>query len=191
MARDKELTTDEKFEMLIAALSQRQDGGSITKDDLAEILQANSKSLQKAMKPENESHPGISVFRPKGGSPPDIGFKFFYFNYPVSQFPETQTDAELALASQLKAGKFTVLRKDGTPMQIEVSAKQDVNGKTEEMSVGLPAGFSMTKEDKTLLPPMEVMLYQLVHSGEKSARAIFVTAMQQYLATMDAEAVEA
>ena len=61
MARASELTTDDKFELLVQALMSRQEPG-ITPDVLKEILSHNATAVQKAMRPENQEHPGLSAF---------------------------------------------------------------------------------------------------------------------------------
>ena len=59
------LSVDDKFELLINALTARA-GGGITKDDLQEILagtaQYSAEAMKRSLKPENEAHPGISCF---------------------------------------------------------------------------------------------------------------------------------
>lgn len=163
------LTADDKFEMLIAALTQRQDGG-ISKEDLRSILTetqtATATAMRKAMKPENETHPGISAFshaegdakRPK----PALPFQLFWNGYPIHKFPETETWAEWELLSQLTPGEFTVVRKDNSVMNVTVKGDRDATGKLTKVEVQFP----VSREEKWLVPPKFVVAYQLVHQGE-------------------------
>jgi hypothetical protein len=179
MAKDRELTTDEKFEMLIAALTQRTDG--ITKDDLKEILDANSKGIQKALKPENEFHPGISAFSyPEGDvkhPKPDLPFQFWYNGYPCHMFKETEHWREWELMAQVKPGEYTVVRKDGSVMQVTVKGETDANLKLTKISVEFP----VSREEKWLVPPKTVVLYQLVYADHPRQR--FVEAMNEWMQT--------
>ena len=177
------LSADDKFELLIAALTARQ-GETLTKDALEDILtrtaQVSATSMQRALKPENQDHPGVSVFSyPEGDKArprPTLPFRFFYNNFPVHKFPETHHWRELELASQLEPGTFTVLRKDGSPMQVEVTADRDPKGVITEIKVA----FSVAREHKDHIPAMSVVLYQLAHKGDHP-RKRFVEAMQEHL----------
>lgn len=179
MAKDRELTIDEKFEMLIAALTAKPDGG-ITKDDLAAILDANSKGIQKALKPENEFHPGVSAFSyPEGDvahPKKDLPFQFWYNGYPSHMFRETEHWREWELMAKVTPGTFTVVRKDGSLMTVEVKAERDANQQLTRLDVTFP----ISREEKWLVPPKSVVLYQLVHSDHPRKR--FLEAMQDWLA---------
>lgn len=178
MAREKELTTDDKFELLIAALTASKAEG-ITKEDLQQILEANSKGIQKAMKPENEFHPGKSVFsypegdiaRPKG----DLPFAFFYNGYPSHMFPETETAREWELMKQVTPGEYTVVCKDGSLMAVTVKGETDASLKLTKLDVH----FAVTRETKSIVPPKSVVLYQLVYPDNPRQR--FLEAMTEYL----------
>jgi hypothetical protein len=179
---EKELTVDDKFELLIAALTQRKDGG-LSKDDLREILAETQKTaanaMQKALKPENETHPHISVFsypegdiaHPKG----DLPFQFFYNAYPCHKFPETEHWREWELMKQVKPGEFTVVRKDGSVMGVSVKGEYDANQTLTKVSVEFP----VSREEKWLVPPKSVVLYQLVYPDNPRKR--FLEAMHEHL----------
>jgi hypothetical protein len=184
----RELTSDDKFDLLISALTQKQAGG-ITKEDLASILEANSKTMQKALKPENDTHPGKSVFshpegdiaKPKG----DLPFQFFYNGYPCHMFPETETWREWELMKQVVPGEFTVMRKDGTVMKVVVTGERDALGKTTKLDVQFP----VSREEKWLVPPKSVVLYQLIYPDNPRKR--FMEAMQEHLQLIFGEGVTA
>jgi hypothetical protein len=178
--------TSDQFEALLGALTaNKSDGLGIGKDELAHILKetaiTSAQALQKAMKPENFDHPGISamsypegdVARPR----PVLPYELWWNAYPMHMFPETEHWRELELACVLRPGSYTVLRKDGTKMPIEVTAQRDADGKITRLDVT----FTETREGKWLTPPKMVTLYQLVNGGpEKHPRQVFMAAMNEY-----------
>lgn len=194
MAKDETkkdaLSVDEKFELLLEALTRQQTPG-IDIGALREVLIETSKqtagAMQKAMKPENTEHPEISVFNKPGGNRENpktvLPFEFWYVGYPVHLFPETEHWRELELMAQVKAGEFTVIRKDGTPMSVVVKGEKNANGATTKLSVE----FAVSREEKWLVPPKSVLLYQIVHSDGQPKRR-FLEAMQEHLTlTMGAD----
>jgi hypothetical protein len=180
MARkdDAELTMDDRFMMLLEVLAQRKDE-AITPDALKEILANNSTAVQKAMKPENETHPGKSVFSyPEGDVArprPELPHEFLYNNYPMHKFPETEHWRELELACQVVPGTYTVIRRDGSRMTVEVKGERNADGKLTKVSVEFP----VSREDKGLIPPKSVVLYQLLHN--EHPKKAFVEAMTEHL----------
>lgn len=182
----KELSGDDKMLLLLEALvQQRQQAQPFDMDALREVLaqtsQATAQAMQKAMKPENPEHPGISAFsypegdqaRPKPVPP----YEFWYCGYPVHMFPETEHYSELELMGQVQPGEYTVFRKDETTMKVTVRGERDANGKLSKISVEFP----VSREEKWLVPPKAVLLYQLVHQGEGSPKLVYLRAMQHYL----------
>jgi len=184
-----ELSTDEKFMLVLEALAQRKNEG-IDASTLQAILAANATGVQKALRPENESHPGISAMSyPEGdrAKPRDgiLKYPFFYNNYPMHKFPETEHWRELELAAQVKPGEYTVIRKDASLMTVTVKGEKNANGDTTAIRVEFP----ISREEKWLIPPKSVVLYQLVYNDHPKRR--FLEAMQEYLVTvMGGEAVE-
>jgi hypothetical protein len=176
------MTADEKFEMLIAALTQKASDG-ISKDDLRQILvdtqTVTAKAMQKVMRPENETHPGISAFsHPEGDRAkpkPALPFQLFWNYYPVHKFPESESWVEWEQYAQLKPGEFTVVRNDGTPMKVSVTGEKDADGKLTKVEVKFP----ISRMEKNLVPPRYVLAYQLIHEGEP--RKLFKTAWMQWL----------
>lgn len=184
MARTQETDaptlSGDQFERLLAALAQKPalDKDSL-KDILTETAQISASTMQKALKPENDQHPGISAFSyPEGdvAKPrPVLPYELYWNNYPVHKFPETQHWRELELACQLTPGEFTVLRRDGSKMIVTVAGEKNADGKLTKLTVTFP----VSREDKALVPPMAVVLYQLVHPDNPKQR--FVEAMTEYL----------
>jgi len=193
MAKDKEgLSVDEKFELLLEALTRQQTPG-IDMNALKEVLTATqlatAGAMQKAMKPENPDHPDVSVFNKPGGNRDNpkavLPFEFWYVGYPVHLFPETEHWRELELMAQVKPGEYTVIRKDGTPMAVTVKGERDANGVTTKLMVE----FSVSREDKWLIPPKSVLIYQLVYNDHPKRR--FLEAMQEHLTLTMGEPVGA
>jgi hypothetical protein len=152
-------------------------------------LESNAKGVQKAMKPENEFHPGKSAFsypegdvaRPKG----DLPFQFLYNGYPCHMFPETEHWREWELMKEVKPGEYTVVRKDGSIMAVTVKGETDANMKLTKISVEFP----VSREEKWLVPPKSVVLYQLVYPDNPRKR--FMEAMHEHLQMVFDEGVTA
>lgn len=185
----KELTMDDKFDLLLQALVNQQAQG-ITADTLKDILASNATAVQKAMKPENDTHPGKSCFsypegdvaRPK----PVLPYDFFWNGYPMHKFPETEHWRELELACQVQPGEYTVIRRDGSRMAVTVKGERDADGKLTKVSVEFP----VLREERALVPPKMVTLYQLIHND--NPKKAFVEAMTEHLSmVMGAEDVPA
>lgn len=141
---------------------------------------ATAQAMHKVANRSNDNHPAISAFsypegdvaRPK----PELPFQFFYNAYPFHKFPETQHFRELELAAQVKPGTYTVLRKDASKMSVKVSGTTDADGNLEKVEVIFP----VTRDEKALVPPQSVVLYQIVNSHKTPKRA-FLEAMQEWL----------
>lgn len=170
---------EEKFLMLLEALTQRKSEG-IDAETLKAILAANATGVQKALKPENTDHPGISTMSyPEGDkAKPREGIlkvPFFWNNFPVHKAIETHHYRELELAAQVEPGVYTALRKDGSLMTVTVDASKDAAGNISEIRVTYP----VSREEKWLIPPMMVLLYQIVYNdGNPQQR--FVEAMTEF-----------
>lgn len=167
--------TDAQFQALIAALNApKQQGAVITPDVLKDILKETA-----PRKRENEMHPGISAFSyPEGDlekPKPVLPFELYWNAYPVHKFPETQHYRELELACQLQPGEYTVIRKDGSKMGVTVRGERNADGVLTKVHVEFP----ISREEKALVPPMHVTLYQLVHN--ENPKKAFVEAMTEHL----------
>ena len=181
--------SDDQFQQLIGVLASNKidSGNGIDLAALKVLLEGTALATQKAMKPENQVHPGISALSyPEGDRDrprPVLPHEFYWNGYPVHKFPETQHWRELELMAQVTPGEFTVMRKDFTPMAVKVTDEKDANGKTTKLRVDFP----ISREERGLVPPQIVLLYQLVHADNPRRR--FVEAMQEYLQMMVGEDV--
>lgn len=147
----------------------------------ADAQTATAKAMQKAMRPENETHPGISALsypegdRAKPKAP--LPFEVFVDNYPCHKWPETEHWREWELMAQLQPGTFTIMRKDGAKMRIEVRGERNVDGKLEKVMVELPKD----KDERKQVPPKMVLLEQIVRADEGNPRKVFLEATTTYL----------
>ena len=181
--------SDEQFNTLIQVLAAKTPENAQGGMDLAAIktllegtAQVSAQAMQKAMKPENNEHPGKSVYSyPEGDVAhprPVLPYEFWWNNYPCHMFPETEHWRELELMGQVQPGEYTAIRRDGSLMAVSVVAERNANGTITKLSVTFP----VTREDKYLIPPKAVVLYQLAHPGHPRQR--FVEAMTEHLALM-------
>ena len=188
MAKDESLTSDDKFELLIQALMTQREAG-ITKEALADLLSGQATAMQKALKPENNDPPmHAALAYPEGDrdKPREkiLTHEFFYNQFPWHKFPESQHWRELELAEQVRPGSYRVIRKDGTDMTVEVTGETDTRGQLTRVTVTFP----VSRDEKALVPPATVVLYQCVHADAPRRR--FVEAMTEWMQmTMGEESV--
>jgi hypothetical protein len=174
------MTTDEKFELLIEALmAKQQESNALTPDTIRELLQGQAESIRKASIRENDEPPLISSLSyPEGdrARPRDriLKHEFFWNHFPVHKFPEAHHYRELELAALVKEGEFRTVRRDGSDMAVKVTADKNAKGETTAIRVEFP----VTRDDKSLVPPMLVVLRQLAYPGEP--RKQFVEGMAEY-----------
>jgi hypothetical protein len=146
----------------------------------ADAQTATAKAMQKAMRPENTEHPGISVFSyPEGDKAhpkAPLPFEVYFDNYPCHKWPETEHWREWELMAQLEPGEFKVLRKDFQPMKVTVRGERNMDGKLSKVFVELPR----EKDERKQVPPKIVLLEQLVRHAE-NPRVVFMEATQSYL----------
>lgn len=175
----KELSADEKFELLLTALTQKQSEG-LTPDTLKELLAETAKATQRAMRPENDTHPHISAFTKPGGylaNPHEtLVCDTFYRGFPVHKAYETHHWREIELLNQVKPGEYVVLRKDLTPMKVSVKGEYDAKQTLTKKEIV----FDVTREERHYIPSMTVLLYQLVHH-DRPVQQVYLEAMQEDL----------
>ena len=145
-----------------------------------ETQAAGAKAMQKAMRPENETAPGISFFsHPEGEQKrpkPPLPYELYWLGYPIHQFPETETWPEWELSAQLKPGTYTIVRKDFSTIKVEVTADRDAEGKIQKLLVT----HSNKRAEKDRMPPRWVTMRQMLH--QENPQQAFVEAMSEYYA---------
>ncbi len=180
--------TAAQFQQLLAALGAKS--APMDADTLQIILkdtaEGTAKAMQKAMKPENQDHPGLSVFsHPLGDKAmpkPPLPYELSWNGYPVNKFPETETWSEWLAQSNIPGrGEYTVLRLDGSKMKVTVTTETDADGKPTKVLVSHP----ITREDKDKIPSKTVILAQM--QDKDNPRAAFLKSMQAQLAEMFGE----
>ncbi len=191
------MLSDAQFAQLLGAITANRGGGgmdpSTLKDALASAAVLSAQTMQKAMKPENQAHPGRSalsypegdVARPRPVPP----FEFWYNGYPCSKFPETEHYRELELMCDVEPGDYMVIRTDGSKMHVIAIGTRDAEQRITKLEVFFgernPQTGQITntvsRHEKNLIPPKAVVLYQMVHAGERSPRQLFVEALNEWL----------
>jgi hypothetical protein len=178
----------EQFAQLLQAVTAQK--STLDVESLATILKETSegtaKAMQKALKPENQDHPGKSVFSHPLGDlampKPPLPYELSWKGYPVNKFPETETWSEWLAQSNIPGkGEYTVLRLDGSKMKVTVETETDADGKVTKMVVDHPA----TRADKDKIPPKTVIIAQM--QGKDNPKAAFLASMQAQLAEMFGE----
>jgi hypothetical protein len=160
--------TQEQFAQLLSAV---RDTGNVEQTNrLEQILlktaEVSAQTMKRALKPENETHPGISVFSyPEGdvSKPrPALPFQLFWNNFPIHKFVEQHHWYELQLFSQLTPGEYHVsLANDEGAQPITVKADYDANRQITKLDV-IAAG--MDRNTARSAPPIAVWAYQMIHS---------------------------
>jgi hypothetical protein len=162
----------------LAQLQREQRSAAAT-----EAQTATAKAMQKAMRPENTDHPGVSAFSyPEGDLErprPALKCEMWYWNYPMHLFPETEHWRELELANEIEPGEYTILRKDETTITIEVHGERDADGKLKVLKIG--SREPVNREEKWLIPAKAVVLYQLAYAKTGTPKRVYLKAMQEHL----------
>lgn len=173
------LTADQKFERLLEVLAQQRASG-IDAETLSKLLSENAAAMQKAMKPENADHPGVSVFSHPDGDKaqpkPPMPYELYWNGYPVHKFPETETWAEWLAQMDLPGhGEYTVLKSDGARMKVTIKAEVNADGRATKVMVEHP----QTREDKDKIPPKTAVIAMLKRQDD--LRGAFLESMQAHL----------
>jgi len=176
----------DQFAELIAAIAKSTNAGggmdaAMLKELMASAAVVAANHTDKVQNPSNKAHPEISAFDyPEGGVkrpkkvPP---FQFLYNGYPCSKFIETEHWRECELMCDVKPGEYTIIRNDGSKTSATVRGERDADGKLTKVDVQ----FSVSREERVLVPPKSVVLYQIVHAGTKSPRQLFIEATTEWM----------
>jgi hypothetical protein len=119
--------------------------------------------MKKALKPENDAHPGISVFSyPEGDvakARPALPYELVWNGYPMHQFPESLHWYELELFCKLQPGEYHISRTDMSTQKVSLVGTKDANGKLTK----LEWNAQMSREEARLAAPLAVQAYQVLH----------------------------
>lgn len=164
MAREQEQpqvpegTVSLTFDQLKELLAQTR----MSEDEQARLirLQAdeNAKANRRALRPENERHPGVSVYNPSGGTWPKPKCKLIWIAEPVDQDHQSTVE-EIELFNELQPGDYTCTRSDGTKMRVKVSAERsDIDNSILKLTVW----FDTRDHLRHNLPPKTAMLREML-----------------------------
>lgn len=136
--------------------------------DMEVAATIHARAMKKALRPENEIAPGISVYNPLGevAHPrPKPTHKFLQGPYPICS-PEdyaTVTRTEIELCNSLRPGDFMVTKADGTDVKVTIKTEFESNGtKPYRTTIIMP----MADDDqKSNWVPLAQMLTQIT-TGE-------------------------
>lgn len=179
------ILSDEQFAQLLGAIGKANSGSGLDPELLKEALAgaavAAASHTAHVANPSNKTHPGKSVFNYPEGEvlkpKPIPSFQFLYNGYPCTKFLETEHWRECELMCDVTPGEYTIIRTDGSKMGLKVIGETDADGKLTKVDVQFP----VSREERVLVPPKAVVLYQIVHAGERSPRQLFVEGMTEWL----------
>jgi len=136
----RELSNDGySFEDIKAILETQRDARLVEKSgDVAASAKANALAQKQVLRPENETHPGISVYSyPEGDVKrprPRLKCRMFWLAEEVAH--DVSTAQELELFNQIQPGRYKCERPDGSPLRVDVTAEvDDVTGKPSKLTV--------------------------------------------------------
>lgn len=145
---------------LLAAVLNRlvdatENNRGLSKEDLTEVMEANSEGVRRALKPENARHPDVSAFNPKGERDfprAELRRKTFWIGVPLVK--DELTAEEIALFNSVehdmtaRGGSWTAsLKNQGT-----------------ELHINFP---NATMDERMDLPSMRLLMAELV-GGEQA-----------------------
>ena len=136
--------------------------------DQETAAQLHAMAMKKALRPENEISPMISVFNPKGETQyprPKPRCIFLMGPYPIAEPSnyDTATWTEIELLNQLRPGDYLVTKADGTDVKLTVKVEYESNGVTPfKTTLLMPIADD---DQKANWPPLVQLLTQIV-TGE-------------------------
>lgn len=158
----------EQFAALLNTVKDSAAAGQM--DRLEQILlrtaEVSAQTMKRALKPENDHHPGVSAFSyPEGdfAKPrPTLDHEVYWNGYPVHQFPETWHWLELELLSQIVPGEYFVSKANDEGTQpISAKGEYDADGKLTKLTVIAQC----SRDEQRTAPPATVWLYQMLHKA--------------------------
>ncbi len=106
---------------------------------------------RKALRPENETHPGVSAFNPLGdvANPrPDLKCRMFWVGYDLNA--ENLKREEITLLNSATPGTYQFHRTDGSIETMQVSGQSNPDGSLERLEFQFPC----KEEKKSNLPTL-------------------------------------
>ena len=128
-------------------------------DFLKKQAQFQAEATKKALRPENEAHPGISVYNPLGERDhpnPDLKCKVFWCGYP--ELKENLTREEVIAFNAIdEPGEYLFHRTDGSVEKATVEIERDARGAATRLLIGFPC----QGQNKHNLPSKLALLAEL------------------------------
>lgn len=159
--------TAEQWAQLMAAL------GASKIADVEIAADIHARAMKKALRPENEVHPGISVYNPQGerDHPRTRPSHLFMMGpYPIADPGnfDTVTKTEIELLNALEPGSFPVTKADGTMVKVHVKREYQTDGTTPYRTwLHMPIA---NDEQKESWPPLVQILTEIL-TGEAPAQS--------------------
>lgn len=186
-AKDKDETAAPSVTLTLAELKELlgTNAGGLDADTLEKILtrtaEMTAASMQKALKPENTHHPGISFGSyPEGDRlkpRPVLPFELLWKGFPIHREIELSTYWELEQYARLKPGAYTVSRRDGAPLKVTATAQYAPDGETIERLI---VDFDCDRDVRPMVAPPYIMAYQMNHP-HRDRQETFVEGMTNLL----------
>lgn len=131
-----------------------------------------ARAMKKALRPENETAPDISIYNPRGERDhprPRPSHIFMQGPYPICspQDYSTSTATEIALCEALRPGDYMVTKADGTDVKVAIKTDFESNGtKPYRTTILMP----MADDDqKANWVPLVQMLTQITTGEQPTA----------------------
>jgi hypothetical protein len=151
--------TGDQFDRLIDAIRGGQS------DQVEAQAQIHALAMKKQLRPENETHPDISVFNPRGERDhprPRLMCEMFLGPYPLER--DVLTWRELELLNQLEPGLYDITKADGSVVPFHVIPRLRADGRTvERLTIAFPCADDDQKQN---FPPFATMLREVVDQIE-------------------------
>lgn len=141
--------------------------------DIEAAATINARAMKKALRPENEIAPGVSIYNPKGERDcprPKPTHIYMLAQYPICDPGnyDTTTWTELELLNRLQPGEYPVTKSDGSEVKVLVKTEFNSGGKPYKTTL-FADGKGLAKDDpdqKTNWPPLVQLLTQMI-TGER------------------------
>ena len=146
------------------ALALAQSAKAAAEADKQGDADRTAKATRRALRPENETHPGKSVYNPTGGPWPDMPYEGIWVVEPVHQDYQCTVE-EIELFVALQPGKYMCQRSDGSPLPVEVSVER---GGPENKVTKKKVWFNTRDQLRHNLPPKTAMMREMIRQHAES-----------------------
>jgi hypothetical protein len=131
-------------------------------DDLQADADRSAKATKRALRPENDTHSGISVYNPKGEPWPTMPYEGIWIVEPVNQDNQSTVE-EIRLFMQLEPGEYKCERSDGSVIKVTVKVERnDFDGRISRKTVW----FDTRNHLRHNLPSKAAMMRDMIRQHE-------------------------